>query len=145
MTSAVSGPPCPPRTIASMASGAPSTRASTVRSWRLRTQPAMPSDSASRRIDSRNQTPCTRPRTTRRLAMRSLIAAYLAPRALLLAHLLLALDAALPGAECGSGGHALGLHVVQPLEPFDEPRERGLAIAVLRRRILRDDHHAGRP
>jgi hypothetical protein len=57
---------------------------------------------------------------------------------------LLLLDAALLRGAAGPRGDAFLRHVVQPLEALHEALERGLAVAVLRRGVLRDDHDAGR-
>jgi hypothetical protein len=64
-TRAAGGPTRAHATSASMAAGAPTASASTAPSGRLRTHPASPSARASRCIDARYQTPCTRPVTTR--------------------------------------------------------------------------------
>src|SRR3954468_23825549 len=53
-------------TSCATASGSPSATTSTAPSSRLRAQPATPSDSALRRVESRKKTPCTRPWATMR-------------------------------------------------------------------------------
>ncbi|BAS97140.1 Os06g0264650 [Oryza sativa Japonica Group] len=58
-------------TISSTLAGSPERRASTVPSRRLRTHPARPRDSAVSAVQSRNPTPCTRPFTTTRTALRA--------------------------------------------------------------------------
>lgn len=60
-TRARAGPRCAQAMICATASGLPETTASTRPSARLHTQPVTPSRSASRRMDSRYHTPCTRP------------------------------------------------------------------------------------
>src|SRR5436309_12886997 len=108
----------------SIASAGPWTTASTVPSRRLQTQPAMPSRSASWRIDSLKKTPCTRPWIVRRRVSRSLIAAHPPARALQHAALRLVLDAALASGPGGPGRHALPGHVVQVLEALGQAFER---------------------
>ena len=66
VTSARGGPIRHQATISATAASGPSKTASTVPSMRLRTHPATSRATASRRQDSRNQTPCTRPETTTR-------------------------------------------------------------------------------
>jgi hypothetical protein len=63
-TAAPRGPREQNDTIASTSSGAPSNTASTAPSPRLRTHPATPRRSASRRVLSRKKTPWTWPLTT---------------------------------------------------------------------------------
>uniref|UniRef100_A0A8R7V119 Uncharacterized protein n=1 Tax=Triticum urartu TaxID=4572 RepID=A0A8R7V119_TRIUA len=70
VTAAAGGPTGRRReTISSTLAGSPDRRASTVPSWRLRTQPASPSARAVSTVQSRKKTPCTRPFTTTRTAL----------------------------------------------------------------------------
>src|SRR4051794_15256880 len=63
-TRALDGPDRQKSIMASTASAGPSKTASTAPSERFVTDPETPRDSASRRVESRKNTPCTSPRTT---------------------------------------------------------------------------------
>src|SRR5688572_3228645 len=127
-----------------MAATSPCTSASTVPSSRLRTQPPIPSRAASWRSDSRNQTPCTRPWIRSRRVIRSLIAADLPARHLPPRGLLLFGEPPLLRCPCRPRRHALLRHHVQALEARGQAPESDLAVARLRRRVLRDHDHSRR-
>src|SRR5689334_9125809 len=128
--------------MASTASGRPCTTASTLPSRRFATHPDIPRRSASIRIDSRNHTPCTSPWIARWRVTRSVIVRHPAAVTLDGGALLLRLDAAPLRGGRGLCGDALLRHVIEPLQPLGQALEGRLAIAELRRRILRRDHDA---
>src|SRR3977135_3740716 len=104
----------------------------------------MPSRSASRRIASRNHTPCTRPRATMRRVTASVIAAHAAAGLFLHTLALLGLDATFLRCAGGPRLHPLLGHVIEAFELLHQALEGGLAVAMLRGRVLRSDHDARR-